>query len=198
MVLAQFEFARRTHHAVRFDAADRRDLQHHAVGRDGGARHAEHADQPRAGIGRAAHDLQRAPISYIGAGIDRQHLQLVRLRMGFGAQHAGDTERGQFLARILDALDLQPDAGEAVQDRIQRGIGGEMLVQPAQGELHAPTPPTAWARPAPRSHDVSASAGRRRRTGAGRPCRISASPAGRRRCRRQSPATRRGRGRTPR
>ena len=31
MVIAQFELGNRTHHAVRFDAANRCDLQHHAV-----------------------------------------------------------------------------------------------------------------------------------------------------------------------
>ena len=90
---------------------------------------AEHADQPGAGVGRAAHDLQRLAV----AGIDGQHLQLVGLRMALGGQHLGDPERRQRLGRIVDAFDLQPDAGQRVGDRRRVGVGVEMVLEPATG-----------------------------------------------------------------
>ena len=138
MVVAELELARRAHHAVRFDAADRRDLELHAVGRDDRAGRAEHADQSGARIGRAAHDLQRHAV----AGIDRQHLQLVGLRVALGGQHAARrVNPAKLLARIVDAFDLEPDARQRLDDRVEIGVGVEMLLEPAKRELHAPTPP---------------------------------------------------------
>ena len=49
MIVAQLELARRAHHAARFDAADRRDLQRHVAARDIGAGRAEHAEHARRG-----------------------------------------------------------------------------------------------------------------------------------------------------
>ena len=46
-----------------------------------------------------------------------------------------------FSGRILDAFDLEADRGQRLDDRRAVGIGLEMLLQPGQGELHAPTPP---------------------------------------------------------
>ncbi len=136
MPLADLELARGAHHAVRFDAADRRDLQRDVGPRNIGAGAAEHADQPGARIGRTAYDLCGSV-----AGVDRQHLQLVRLRVALGGQDARDGERRQCLARIGDALHLQPDTGQRDHDLIEGRIGVEMLGEPGQGELHAPTPP---------------------------------------------------------
>ena len=121
MIVAQFQLTRGAHHAVRFDAADRRDLQHHAVRRHGCPGHAEHADEAGTRVGRAAHNLERAPSVHIGTGIDRQHLELVRLRMPLGSQHLCDAEGGELLARVLDPFDLEADAREPDEDLVQRG-----------------------------------------------------------------------------
>ena len=58
-----------------------------------------------------------------------------------GGQDSGDGERRQPLRSILDSLHFEADAGERVDDLGDAGIGLEMLTKPAQGELHAPTPP---------------------------------------------------------
>ena len=137
MLVAQLKLARRTHHAVRFDPADRRQLEREVASRDIGPRPAEHADHPGARIGRSAYHLQWSAV----AGIDRQHLQLVRLRMACRGQHLGDDERLQCLGRIVDAFDFQPDAGQRFRNHVRSSIRHKMLFQPAQGELHAPTPP---------------------------------------------------------
>ena len=137
MIVAEFEFARRAHHAVRGDAADRRDLELHAVGGDDCTGQPEHTHQPRAGVGRAAHNLERGAV----AGIDRQHLQLVGLRMPFGGQHLGDAKARELLGRIFDAFDFQPDAIERRDDIVDGRIGIEMRLQPFEGDLHAEIPP---------------------------------------------------------
>ena len=88
MAFADLQLARRTHHAVRFDTADRRDLQRHVEAGDIGTRRAEHTDQPGACVGRTADDLHRTV-----TGINAQHLQLVRLRVTLGGKDARDAER---------------------------------------------------------------------------------------------------------
>ncbi len=135
MVLAQQQLAERAHHAVRFDATDRGDLERHVGPRNPGARAAEDADETRARVGRAAHHLHR-PVPRI----DRQHLQLVGLRVRRGGQHARDRERTQHVGGVGDILHLQPDARQRLRHRGGVGIGVEMLLEPAQRELHAPTP----------------------------------------------------------
>ena len=61
--------------------------------------------------------------------------------MALGGEHARDAEPGELLAGILDALDLEPDARQRLDHGGEIGIGLEMLLEPAKGELHAPTPP---------------------------------------------------------
>ena len=135
MVFAELELARRAHHAVRLDPADRRDLEHHAVRRHRRTGRAEHADEPRTRVRCTAHDLERAI-----AGVDRKHLQLVRLRMRRGAEHLGHPERGKRGTRILDAFDLEADPRQRLDDRVERCVGVDMLLEPVEGDLHAPTP----------------------------------------------------------
>ena len=127
MLVAELQFADRAHHAVRFDAADRRHLEHEAGAGDGRARGSEHAEHSGPRIGRAAHHLHRAV-----AGIDRQHLQLVRLRVLVRGQHLGHLERRQRLGRVRQLLDLEPDRGQLVGDLGRRRFGVEMLFQPGQ------------------------------------------------------------------
>ncbi len=136
MILAQLQLFGRTHHAVRGDAANFRDFQLKTTARHKRARRAEHADQPGAGIGRAAHYLHR-PVTRI----NRQHLQLVRLWVTRSAQHARDPERGKRGTGVLQSLHFQPDTGEREDDVVKARVRLQMLFQPAQGEFHAPTPP---------------------------------------------------------
>src|SRR3546814_12522072 len=61
--------------------------------------------------------------------------------MALRRQHPGDAECAQLFRRILHALDLKPDVRQPLEDRRQVRIGIEMRLEPAQRELHAPTPP---------------------------------------------------------
>ena len=47
------------------------------------------------------------------------------------------------LGLVLDALDLEPDHGELVDDLGERSIGVEMLLQPGEGEFHELSPPAS-------------------------------------------------------
>ena len=66
MILAELQLARLAHHAVRFDAANARELQRHVEAGDVRAGRAEYADQAGACVGGAANDLERTV-----TGIDR-------------------------------------------------------------------------------------------------------------------------------
>ena len=142
MLLAQLQLADRAHHAVALDAADRALAQRHAIGRHHRAGQAQHALDPGAGVGRAAHHLHRRTAVHIRAGDDAQHLQLVGIGMRRGAHHLGDAEARQPLGRIVDPLDLQPDRVQRRGDLGQCGLGVEEGAQPFDRNLHAraPTP----------------------------------------------------------
>ena len=137
MILAQLQLARRTHHSVGFDPADRGFLEREVAPRNIGPRPAEHADHACARIGRTAHHLLRRAVP----GVDGQHLQLVRLRVPLGGQHPRDDERLQYLGRAGYLFNFQPDRGQLFRNGRGVGIGIEMLLEPAQREFHAPTPP---------------------------------------------------------
>jgi hypothetical protein len=49
---------------------------------------------------------------------------------------ARNDERRKQFRLVLDALDLKPDIGELVGDLFERAIGRQMLLEPAEGELH--------------------------------------------------------------
>ena len=71
-----------------------------------------------------------------------QSAQPVGVGMRLGLDDAGDDEAFELGARVLDALDLEADAGERVDDLGEGGRGVEMVLQPGQGEFHALTPET--------------------------------------------------------
>ena len=137
MLLAELELADGAHHAAALDSADCGDLQRQIRAGDVGSRPAEHAQHSGAGVGSAADDLDRLA----GAGIDGEDLELVRLRMLFGCEHPGHPERRQCLGRVHDLLDLEADRGQRFGDRRRIGVRLQMVLEPAQRELHAPTPP---------------------------------------------------------
>ena len=136
--IAQFKLAHRTHHAVRFDPADRALAQFHAIGRNHRAGQAQHPLHARTRIGRAADDLQRIAL----ARVDAQHLQFVGIGMLGGGQHLGDAEPCEPFRRVLDAFDLVADPVERGCDFRHRSIGVEEVLEPFERELHvfAPTP----------------------------------------------------------
>ena len=136
IIVAKLKLGNRAHHAVRFDAAYRRDLKHHAIGWHCRARRTEYAEHPGARIRCTADDLQR-----FAASIYRQHLQLVGLRMRRGSKHLCDAKRGQFVSRIFNAFNLKPDAVKAISYSSHIGARVEMLLEPAQREFHGDTPP---------------------------------------------------------
>jgi hypothetical protein len=72
--------------------------------------------------------------------VDRQHLQLVCLRMWGRGQHARNAEARQ-RSRIFDAFDLKPDAVEGIGNLFDGRIGFEIIFEPGEREFHAPTPP---------------------------------------------------------
>ena len=77
----------------------------------------EHALHAGARIGRAAHHLQA-----LAAGIDLADLQLVGVGMLLAFHHFRHAERFQRGLRIEQLLDLEPDAGQRLADRLQRSL----------------------------------------------------------------------------
>ena len=132
VIFREFELARRAQHAAALDAADFSDLEIEPGARNVGAGRREHALHGGARVGRAAHDLHRRA----GPGIDQTDTQTVGVGMLLRRDHAGDRESRELLRLVLDALDLEPDHGETVDDRVERSIGVEMLFEPGDGEFH--------------------------------------------------------------
>ena len=126
VVLAEFELARGAHHSAALDTTDGGDLQRHVTARDVRARRAEDSEHSGAGIWRTADDLDRLT----DAGIDRQHLQLVGLRVLLCGKHARDRERRERFHGVAQFLDLQADVGQPLGDRLSRGVGVEVILQP--------------------------------------------------------------------
>ena len=109
------------------DALGERDLLAGNIGSD----RREHALHAGAGVRRAADDLHR-----IAARVDHAELQPVGVRVRLRLDDAGDDEAVIFGRRILDALDLEADAGQRVDDLGEGGRGVEMIDEPGEGEFH--------------------------------------------------------------
>src|SRR3546814_4048317 len=101
-------------------AADRRKDTLHAAARVGGA----------------AHDLDLAR-----AGIDDANPETIRVGVLPRLLHIGDGEGLQRLRAIRHALDLEADHRQLVGDFLEGGGGVEMVLQPAERELHGATSP---------------------------------------------------------
>ena len=134
VVLGELHLELGHQHAATFDAADLADAERDVLARDVGADRHEHAHHAALGIGRAAHDLHRIA----GAGVDHAHPQPVGIGMRLRLDDARDGERRQQRALVGEAFDLEPDHGELVGDRRDRGVGVEMLLEPGQREFHQP------------------------------------------------------------
>ena len=140
MIVTQLQLARRTHHAVAFYPAHGSDLEHHAVRRNHRAGQAQHADEARARIGCAADDGERqAPVD-LGACIDSEHLQLVRIGMAAGGEHPGYAETGELVRRVFDPLNLKPHGVKLGGNLRHTRIGFEEIFEPGKRELHNAAP----------------------------------------------------------
>ena len=53
--------------------------------------------------------------------------------------HPRDGEGRQLRGRILDALDLQADQREFLDDGLEAGVGFQVVLEPGEGELHRPS-----------------------------------------------------------
>jgi hypothetical protein len=70
-------------------------------------------------------------------GVDHAYFELVRVGMLLAGDDGGDGEGRERLCLILDPLHFEPDHGELVDDRVERGVGVEVLLEPGEGEFHA-------------------------------------------------------------
>ena len=140
VILRELQLGRRAQHAAALDAADSADAERDGLAGNEGTRRREHADQSRARIRRAAHHLHRRAAI---AGIDHADPQAIRIGMLLGGDHARDGERRQCPGLVLDVLDLKPDHGELVHERLQRLVGVEMFFQPGEREFHELNPPAS-------------------------------------------------------
>ena len=115
-----------------FDAADHAFGERDLLAGDEGADRREDAAHAGARIGRAADDLHRRAV----AGVDHADAQPVGVRMLFGLDDARDDEAGVFGAGIFDALDLEADARQRLDDFGERRLRIEMVFEPGEGEFH--------------------------------------------------------------
>ena len=86
---------------------------------------------PVARVGRAADDLHR-----LAAGVDHAQPQPVGVGVRLGLDHPRDDEALVLGARVLDALDLEADARQRVDDLGERRLGVEVVFEPGEGEFH--------------------------------------------------------------
>ena len=133
MVVGELQLGFRHQHAAAFDAADGADGERDVLAGDEGAGRREHALHAGARVGRAAHDLDRLAV----AGIDHADAQAVGVGMLLGGNDRGNHERLS-TRLVLDALDLEPDHGELVDDRRQRSSVSRCSLS-QQRELHDAT-----------------------------------------------------------
>ena len=117
VILRQQQFGFRAQHAAALDAADGADGKRDVLARNIVAGRREHADETRARVRRAAHDLYRRCAV---TGIDHADAQAISIGMLLGRNHPRDRERGKQPRLVLDVLDLEPDHGELVGEFFDR------------------------------------------------------------------------------
>ena len=131
MAVRDHQLALGTQHAGRLDATDGADFKVDAGARHVRARRRKDADKSGARVRRAAHHLHQ-PVFCLHVA----HAQTVCVRVLAGFLDPAHGERRQRRRLVLDALDLEADADEAVTDFLDGGIRLEMLLEPLQRELH--------------------------------------------------------------
>ena len=138
MLVAKQKFARRTQHAVRFDAADGSNFERLAGHGNDRARAREHALHAGVRIGCSAHHLDR----FAGAVVHHAEFQLVGVGMLLRGHDLGDHERLQPRASVLDGLDLKADRRQLLRNRCRLRIRVQMLLEPGKREFHRDSPPS--------------------------------------------------------
>ena len=138
MIVRDLELRGRAQHAAALDAADGADAERDVLAGDVGAGRREHALHAGAGVGRAAHHLDRRA----RARVDHAHAQAIGVGVLLGGDHLGDAVGGERLRLVLHALDLEADAGERLDDLVERGVGVEVILEPGEGEFHRFSPLT--------------------------------------------------------
>src|SRR5690606_4917576 len=137
------------------------------------------------GVGRSTDDLYLA--------FRRLHstdLQTIGIGMRVGADDPCNCEGTKLCSTILNTLDFEAEHGKAFDNLLQGGLSFEVVLQPAQRELHGVTVPApSRVLPAAESRSASASGYHFRRRALDRAFRISASQCARFPCRRQNPGS---------
>ncbi len=139
VIVGKAELALGEQHAVRFDAADDALLEVELRARDMRAGRRVDALHALARVRRTTHDLDRRAL----ADIDLADAELVGVRVLRALRHVADDERRERFRLVLDAFDLEAAARQRLVDRLDRRGGFEMVLEPAERELHWPSPPTS-------------------------------------------------------
>ena len=136
MLVGQAELALRTQHAAALDTPDLRLLELHAGTWNDASRACEHALHAGTRVGRAAHHVE----ALAAADIDGADAEPVGVGVGPRLDHFANHEIRQRRGRIVDGVDLEPDHRQPPGDRLERGVGFEVLAKPGEGELHCAIP----------------------------------------------------------
>ncbi len=136
VVVRQAHLVGRAQHAVGGLAADLAGLEEEPGARDDRARAREDALHAGAGVGRAAHDLD-----LVAAGIDDADAQAVGIGVLHGGNDMADGEGRQPRRRVVDAVDLVPQHGQAGRDGGEIGIRVQVVAEPGKRDLHRDSPP---------------------------------------------------------
>ncbi len=136
VIVGDFEFGRRAQHAPAFDAADVADPERDVLARNVGAGRREDALHAGARIGCAADDLDGRAFAHI----DHADPQAIGIRMLLGRYDIGNRVRRERLGLVLDALDLEADARQRLDDLVEGRRGVEMVLQPGECEFHRFSP----------------------------------------------------------
>src|SRR5690606_28037538 len=139
-------------HAVGLDAANDPLPQVQVRPRNIAADRCEDRPHSASGVGRSTDDLYLA--------FRRLHstdLQTIGIGMRVGADDPCNCEGTQLCRTILNTLDFEAEHGKAFDNLLQGGLSFEVVLQPAERELHGVTVP-APSRVLPAAESRSASA----------------------------------------
>ena len=137
VLVAQAHLALGQQHAVAFHAADAGFLEPHPGARNdrpGGREHAQHAG---ARVGGAAHHLRGS-----AARVHPADPEAVGVGMGLRRQHPRHHEPRQPVGTVDHLFHLEADHGQPCGDLVHRGVGVQVVLEPAERHLHEFSPPT--------------------------------------------------------
>ena len=127
----QTELVARAEHAVADDAHLLGPLDPPIAGQDGAGE--RHRDALAGGdVGRAADDVERLAV----ADRDPCQRQPVGARMALDGQQLADDHVPPVLAPADDALDLHPEQGQSLGERLGAEVDVDVVAQPAERDLH--------------------------------------------------------------